>query len=246
MNLNPKLRFSAIIPAAGCGQRFGDELPKQYHRLDERAVLEHSMAKLLALPGLDTLCVVLAENDPFWSSLTLSTHSKVITAIGGDTRVASVMAGLQALQTHAAASDWTLIHDAVRPLVAAAQIRHMIDACCSHPVGGVLAMPVADTLKQVNPELEVVTTIDREGIWQIQTPQFFRTEILRKGMALVKQRPALLPRMTDEAAVIEALGLPIKVVPNAGINFKITTRQDLQLAQAYLNLSRTNQVWVTA
>lgn len=222
-------RHYAIVPAAGSGARFGAEKPKQYLDLLGRPLIFHTLAALTAHPAIERVWVVLAPDDPWWPRHDWSELGPKLETVrcGGATRAESVGNGLQAAAMAAADDDWILVHDAARPCLS----RPMLDALCDEladdPVGGLLAVPVADTLKRADANQRVAATEPRDGLWQAQTPQMFRygrlVEALNKHNAV-----------TDEAGAIEALGLKPKLVRGDSTNLKVTFPADLALAAMIL------------
>ncbi len=209
------------------GSRMGAAMPKQYLALAGRTLVEHAAAALCAVERIAQVLVVVAPGDG--DAKRLSFHAKVrLAPVGGATRAASVRAGLDALQ--AAADDWVLVHDAARACLATADVDRLIDALRDDPVGGLLAVPVADTLKQADAAGRVLRTVPREAMWRAATPQMFRVGQLRQAL----DAPGVLDRATDEASAIEALGLAPRLVEGSASNIKITTPDDLVLARAIL------------
>ncbi len=224
--------FWAIVPAAGSGQRLGSEIPKQYLPIQGRAVIVHTLAKLLAHPGLQQLVVVVAENDSYWVQARNDlVTTKLTTVTGGRERHHSVYQGLLALQSQAAPDDWVLVHDAVRPCVSRQDIDRLIAQVRHHPVGGLLGVRVRDTLKRADPDGVIMTTVARDGMWQAYTPQLFRYGLLMQGLqlAIAGNQPVL-----DESSAIELLGWQPVMVEGAADNIKITYPEDLARAQHYL------------
>lgn len=215
-------RRYALIPAAGAGTRMGSTVPKQYELLAGRALVDRTLDAFRACAAIDATFVVLAPDDTrfVWASETV-----VPLYVGGATRRDSVLAGLDAIADRAASDDWVLVHDAARPGLDLATLVHLIDTLDDDPVGGLLALPVADTLKRASSDERVDATLPRESVWAAQTPQMFRYASLRA--ALVQCATA-----TDEASAIEALGQRPRLVRGTGRNFKITYRDDLALAEA--------------
>ncbi len=225
-------RFYAVVPAAGSGTRVGAPLPKQYLRLADRTVLEWSLGALLEAPWIERVVVVVAPEDARARQMLASMCERFaerlhLAPVGGATRRDSVLAGLRQLQATAAEQDWVLVHDAARPGLTGASLQALRDALLGDPVGGLLALPVADTVKRAGPAARVECTVSREGLWLAQTPQMFRYGLLRRAL----DRNA---DVTDEAGAIEADGHSPRLVEGERLNFKITTAQDLQLMQATL------------
>jgi 2-C-methyl-D-erythritol 4-phosphate cytidylyltransferase len=222
-------RHYAIVPAAGSGSRFGAEKPKQYLDLLGRPLIYHSLAALTACPDIERVWVVLAPDDPWWPRYDWSGLGAKLETVrcGGATRAASVANGLQAAAMVAADDDWVLVHDAARPCLSAAMLDRLFAELADDPVGGLLAVPVADTLKRADGEQRVAATEARDGLWQAQTPQMFRYGRLQKSL---ENEMAV----TDEAGAIEALGLKPKLVRGDATNLKVTYPADLALAAMIL------------
>jgi 2-C-methyl-D-erythritol 4-phosphate cytidylyltransferase len=222
-------RFFGLIPAAGAGERMGQPTPKQYLRLLGRPVLYHSVNALLASGRINTVFVVLAPGDREFEQHDWAEFGERIAPLycGGATRHDSVLNGLVAAASAAQPNDWMLVHDAARPCLGQRELQRMLAALATHDVGGILAVPVADTLKRADGADQILTTEPREHLWQAQTPQMFRHGLLlhalgRTGIA------------TDEAGAVEALGLKPKLVQGSTANLKITYADDLQLAEIIL------------
>lgn len=227
-------RVWAVLPAAGSGVRMGGERPKQYRMLCGKTVIEHSLAALLALPQLQRLVVALAPNDACWQTLSVAAHPRVQIVAGGAERFQSVLNGLQALP--AADDDWVLVHDAVRPCVSAADVQMLLNAVADDAVGGLLALPVADTIKRSDAG-RVSATLDRNGLWQAQTPQVFRYGLLK---AALQDALAAGVVVTDEAAALERSGHAPLLVAGSARNIKLTWPQDMALAAALLAAGETH------
>jgi 2-C-methyl-D-erythritol 4-phosphate cytidylyltransferase len=230
-------RCYALVPCAGVGQRAGTAGPKQYENLAGQAVVAHTLAALAAVPRLAATLVVLSPDDrAFETHAPAHTGPRAWTArCGGATRAESVAAGLPALLAQGAlALDWVLVHDAARCLLQPAWVDRLIDACTGDAVGGLLALPLADTLKTAAEEAgtpRVGATVPRAGKWLAQTPQMFRIGVLQRALAEAAQRGV---EVTDEASAIEALGLAPRLVPGDFLNFKLTWPGDFALAARLL------------
>jgi 2-C-methyl-D-erythritol 4-phosphate cytidylyltransferase len=226
----PKLpRCYALVPCAGVGLRAGFGGPKQYARLAGRTVVAHTLAALAAVPELVATLVVLAPDDAVFESHApgFGGPRGWIARCGGATRAASVAGGLGALRERGAAdADWVLVHDAARCLLQPAWVTRLIEACIDDAVGGLLALPLADTLKQAAPGAppRVGATLDRAEKWLAQTPQMFRLSLLQHAL---EQAGATV---TDESAAIEALGLAPRLLPGEIENLKLTWPADFALA----------------
>lgn len=223
-------RCFALVPAAGGGSRMGADRPKQYLDLAGAPLLAHTLRRLLAEPRLARVLVVLAPDDVWFDRFDWPRDVRLeILRVGGATRAESVRNGL--LHAGAAADDWVLVHDAARCCLPPDALGRLIDTLQADPVGGLLALPVADTLKRGTAEQRVEQTVSREGLWLAQTPQMFRAGML----ALALDRP-LDRAITDEASAIERLGLVPRLVTGDALNFKVTWPHDLVLARAVLGL----------
>ena len=177
-----KVRYWVVVPAAGIGTRMGQELPKQYLPLGQKKVLEHTLERLLQFAFVQQLLVVLHPEAIYWHSLSLSGDSRIKTVVGGEKRADSVLNALRVLASEAAANDWVLVHDAARPCVTLKNIYDLCEQTYTHPVGGILGVPVNDTLKKTDSARQIINTIDRTQVWQAQTPQIFRYGLLRTAL----------------------------------------------------------------
>lgn len=222
-------RHYAIVPAAGSGSRFGSEKPKQYLDLLGRPLIFHTLKALTACPDIERVWVVLAPDDPWWPRYDWSELGPKLETVrcGGATRAASVSNGLRAAAMVAADDDWILVHDAARPCLSAAMLDALFAELADDPVGGILAVPVADTIKRADAEQRVAATEPRDGLWQAQTPQMFRYGQLEKSLKNAMS-------VTDEAGAIEAMGLQPKLVRSDATNLKVTYPADLALAAMIL------------
>ncbi|MGV3591029.1 MAG: 2-C-methyl-D-erythritol 4-phosphate cytidylyltransferase [Gammaproteobacteria bacterium] len=233
----PSGRYFLVLPAAGSGRRMQAGLPKQYLALAGRSLLQHSLERLGALPEIERIVVALASDDARWpalqAALPQAVASKVSTVTGGAERMQSVANALAALQPHAAANDWVLVHDAVRPCVHPSDVRRLMRETANDAAGGLLGLPVRETLKECDGEQRFVArTVDRSHIWQAATPQIFRFAVLQRALHHAAQLPA---PVTDEAGAVEALGMPVRLVAGRADNLKITYPGDLALAAAVLD-----------
>lgn len=228
-------RHHAIVPAAGSGSRFGAEMPKQYLPLAGRPLIHHTLDALCRCPLIDRVWVVLSPGDEHWSAWDWSVLGPKLETVycGGATRAQSVGNGLAAAETVVADDDWVLVHDAARPCVSQAMLRALCAELADDPVGGLLAAPVADTLKRADGEQRVLATEPRDGLWQAQTPQMFRYGLLRRALAEH-------PEVTDEAGAIEAAGFRPRLVRADASNLKVTYPADLALAEAILQRRKEN------
>ena len=226
------VKYWAVIPAAGIGSRMQSECPKQYLKILDKTVLEHTLEKFCIHPRIAGVVVSLAANDIYWQNLGISKQYKIMTTTGGAERFNSVLNGLHYLRNHADAEDWVLVHDAVRPCVRHGDLDKLIEVLDQHPVGGLLAYPVKDTMKRANENLEVTETVDRRGLWHALTPQMFRLSLLEHAIAKAVQENIII---TDEAQAVERCGYSPRLVEGRADNIKITRKEDLSLAELYLS-----------
>jgi 2-C-methyl-D-erythritol 4-phosphate cytidylyltransferase len=226
------MRYHALIPAAGNGTRFGAESPKQYWLLEGKPVLQYAIERLAAAFPLHRTYVALAIDD-CWFDRVVGIQPNVTTLrCGGDSRAQTVRNALHAL-SEVAHDDWILVHDAVRPCIDAASLLRLKDELADDNIGGLLAVPLAGTLKRADHGDRSIRTEPREGLWRAQTPQMFRYGVLREALA----RPGA-ELATDEAQAVEALGSKPRLITGSTTNLKITYRDDLQLASAILSTQR--------
>lgn len=221
-------RCWALIPCAGTGSRAGAAGPKQYQVLAGKPMVMHTLAAFADVPRIDQSLLVVSPEDDFFQMSGGQNESFLIAACGGSTRATSVFNGLNALLAEGAvAHDWVLVHDAARCLVTPAQINQLLDACLTDEVGGLLALPLPDTLKAAQAG-RVAATLPRADKWLAQTPQMFRIGSLLEALELAGDA------VTDESSAIEAMGLAPKLVAGSAQNFKVTYPEDFELAQAVL------------
>ena len=227
-------RCFALVPCAGVGARAGQVGPKQYAPLAGRSVVAHTLAALADCAELQATLVVLAPDDTEFErhAPSFSGERAWLARCGGATRAASVAAGLVALREHGARDDdWVLVHDAARCLIRPAWVARLVQACRDDAVGGLLALPLADTLKAADAEGRVQATLPREHKWLAQTPQMFRLGLLQRAL---REAESAGVAVTDEASAIEALGLKPLLVPGELENLKVTWPGDFALAARLL------------
>ncbi len=236
-----KPRCFALVPCAGVGERAGVGGPKQYHHLAGQAVVAHTLAALSAVARLDATLVVLSPTDTLFEQHApgFVGERSWVARVGGASRAYSVAHGLDELLARGAQPhDWVLVHDAARCLVQPDWVERLITACEDDEVGGLLALPLADTLKSAQPgqhgEARAQATVDRAGKWAAQTPQMFRLGLLRPALLSALADPVSAAAITDEASAIEALGHAPRLVPGAYDNFKLTWPGDFALAERLL------------
>ena len=226
-------RCFALVPCAGVGARSGAALPKQYLALAGRAMVAHTLTALAQVSRIAATLVVLAPQDAQFESQVpeFCGNGRWLARCGGDTRASTVGNGLAVLTAHGAGpQDWVLVHDAARCLVRPEWVDRLIDACWDDPVGGLLALPLADTLKQARSG-RVGATLDREGKWAAQTPQMFRLGLLQEALSKAGDG------VTDESSAVERLGHAPLIVMGAMANLKLTWPEDFDLAARLLSAS---------
>lgn len=228
-------RYFLVLPAAGSGRRMQAEVPKQYLHVVGKSLLQHSLERIGAMPEITRIAVALAGDDTTWANvarqLLPELAAKVLTAKGGAERMQSVSNALAVLRPFAADDDWVLVHDAVRPCVHPADVRMLMQEVAQEAAGGLLGVPVRETLKESDAGQVVVRTVDRDNIWQAGTPQMFRFAVLQLAL---DRAAAVQKTVTDEAAAVEQLGLPVRLVAGRADNLKVTYPGDLMLAAAVL------------
>lgn len=224
-------RLFALIPAAGSGSRVGSGQPKQYLALRGEPLLAHAVRVLASHPRIEQVFVVLAPGDTEFAAHDWREFGARLAPLycGGETRAASVFNGLIAASDGIEGGDWVLVHDAARPCLARDALDRLISALDADATGGLLAIPVADTLKRATAEREVVQTELRDSLWQAQTPQMFRYRLLVE--ALRRADPRLV---TDESSAVEQMGLRPRLVPGDARNLKVTYPEDVALAELIL------------
>ena len=222
----------AVVPAAGIGTRMRSEIPKQYLPIHGRSVLSHTLERLATHTELQAIVVALAADDPYWAKETIDVAVAVSTVVGGEERCHSVLNALEALAAQAQESDWVMVHDAARPCVRNTDLRMLTETLRDHGVGGLLAVPVRDTMKRGDHVGHVLETVNRGNLWHALTPQMFRYGVLYSALQQALESGILV---TDESSAIEAAGLQPLLVPGHADNIKITQPEDLDLAAFYLH-----------
>ncbi|MES2103626.1 MAG: 2-C-methyl-D-erythritol 4-phosphate cytidylyltransferase [Pseudomonadota bacterium] len=225
-------RYFALIPAAGVGSRMGATTPKQYLPISGIPILQHTVTAFLGAPQVVHTAVVVSAQDGYADGALHPSDKLSVLRCGGDTRKESVRNGLDALRSlpglglPIADDDWVLVHDAARPGLTPALIARLIGQVADHAVGGLLALPVVDTVKRADGG--TVRTIPRDGLWLAQTPQMFRYRLLCEALDAASE-------VTDEASAIEAAGYTPLLVEGHACNLKVTLPSDIALAQLYLS-----------
>ena len=219
-------RYIALIPAAGIGARMGTIAPKQYALLAGKPMLQHVMETFSSAELVSHTYVVVSTEDGYAQTLPTIERTSLLFC-GGATRQASVTNGLMAMAGEVETDDWILVHDAARPGLTVAMIEKLIAFVRDDAVGGLLAVPVVDTIKRSNGHGRAEVTVPRDALWAAQTPQMFRHGQLLQALQQVGTA-------TDEASAIEAMGLQPKLVEGGARNFKVTLPQDMLMAELYL------------
>ena len=223
-------RYFALIPAAGVGARMAASGPKQYLKIGGKPMLRHAIDAFLFSELIAHTYVVVSADDPVIDSVVPS-HGVTVLRCGGATRMESVRNALAALVPTLRPNDWVLVHDAARPGLDDALIEKLITSTGEHPVGGLLALPVVDTVKRrTGGEAGTLSTVARDGRWLAQTPQMFRFQLLREALAAAADPN----QITDDASAVEALGLSPKLVEGHPRNMKVTLPSDVRIAEMYL------------
>ncbi len=228
----------AVVPAAGVGRRMGGELPKQYLPLLGRPLIAHTLSRLGNHYRVQGLVVALSAEDEYWPSVVPDTTCPLWTAIGGAERCHSVLAALDALQEKAHPREWVLVHDAARPCIHPDDIDRLLEKVEKHgAAGGLLGLPISDTVKRTDETGLIMETVDRRGLWRAATPQMFRYGELHEALHAAIAADDLV---TDEAAAMERIGIRPLMVEGRADNIKVTRPGDLELAALYL--SQQNQM----
>ena len=225
-------KYVALIPAAGVGARMAAGSPKQYLPINGKPMLRHTLEAFLSSPLISHTYVVVSAGDAYIDTI-LPEQGVTVLRCGGATRMESIRNGLHQLSTTLAEHDWVLVHDAARPGLNAGLIERLIRETGEHPVGGLLALPVVDTVKRS--VADEVTTVPRDSLWLAQTPQMFRHRLLLRALEAATDPNAI----TDDASAVEALGLAPKLVEGHPRNLKVTLPADIRIAEMYLAAFRT-------
>jgi 2-C-methyl-D-erythritol 4-phosphate cytidylyltransferase len=223
------VRCVGLIPAAGHGARLAGDAPKQYLELAGRPMVAHAAGALLAHPAIDLAFVVVAPDDERWGTYDWSAFGDRLAPLwcGGASRRDSVLNGLIAMANVVDPEDWVLVHDAARPCLARDDLDRLIETVRGDDVGGILAVPLGDTLKRADGADRIAATEPRAGLWLAQTPQMFRLGTLLRAIGAASE-------VTDEASAVEALGLKPRLVPGSVRNLKVTFPGDAAIAADFL------------
>lgn len=205
----------------------GAELPKQYLPLLGKPLIHHTLARFCMHTVITDVAVVLHPDDGTWPAF--ASDKLQLLYCGGDSRAATVQNGLRALRAQVKDDDWILVHDAARPCLAASLLDHLLTELENDAVGGLLAVPVADTLKRAGSDGRVASTESRDGLWRAQTPQMFRYRVLLDAL-----EAAGTEGITDEAQAVEFFGQRPRLVLGDNRNIKVTYPEDLAMAELIL------------
>ena len=226
-------RYFALIPAAGVGARMEAGSPKQYLPIAGKPMLRHAVDAFLASSLIAHTYIVVSAEDGLIDTVVPEQGAGVgisVLRCGGATRMETILNGLQALRGSLAAHDQVLVHDAARPGLTPALIAKLITEVGEHPAGGLLALPVVDTVKRAGPASVSAQTVPRDGLWLAQTPQMFSYALLHRALS---QAPDPLA-ITDDASAVEALGLAPRLIEGHPRNLKVTLPRDIHTAELYL------------
>jgi len=227
-----KDNYFLIVPASGVGTRMGSSTPKQYLRLENGlTIIDQCLKTLLEIKLISGFVVALSSTDSFFQSSHFYNHSKILAiAEGGKERFNSVLSALNSLNNRAQPNDWVLVHDSVRPCIKKSDIEKLIREVSNDSIGGILATSAIDTVKEKNASGSI-KTIDRKKLYMAQTPQMFRFGILKEA---IESAIRMGGRITDESEAIEKLGHSVKIIGGSSSNIKITTKDDIDLANYFL------------
>lgn len=244
----------AVVPAAGAGRRYGADKPKQYLELAGQLIAQRTLDTLCNAKIFQGIVVAISNGDTHFATLPCAGNPLINCVDGGDSRAHSVLAGLRALANSARPDDWVMVHDIARPLISVDALHRLLAAVTNNAItggadvgvdigvdGAILAAPMHDTVKRASAagdgaDLLIETTLDRNTLWCAQTPQLFRYQALTDALTAAMQRGDTI---TDEASAMEAVGARVAIVSNTARNLKITTADDLALAQYYLTSEAT-------
>ena len=213
----------------------GSEIPKQYLSLNGRTVIEHTLQTLLDNPKIEGVYLAISADDTFWGETAIASSQKIVTVDGGAERCHSVLNSLKLLQETADPEDWVLVHDAARPCLRQDDISLLMESLAEHPVGGLLGVPVRDTMKRTDDTGATTATVARDDLWHAYTPQMFRLGVLCQALHSAIENKLMV---TDDASAIELAGMQPQMIEGHDDNIKITRPQDLELASFYLKQQR--------
>lgn len=221
-----KMEFALVMPAAGIGKRVGADIPKQYLKVLDKTIIEHSLQPFLNHPEVKQVVVSIAENDQWFKQLPVAKHPKLSIVIGGKERVDSVLSALKSLDEDC----FVLVHDAARPCIHDSDINKLLDYVKNQRQGAMLAYRVRDTMKRGDDQQQVQHTVDRDNLWHALTPQLFNNKQLINAITSIQDQHLI----TDEASAIEVAGGKVHLLEGRADNIKVTQAEDLLLAEFYL------------
>ena len=242
-NLKVNHSIWAIVPAAGIGKRMQSDVPKQYLPLNGRPVLEHTINTLLKNKNINGLVIALRPDDAYFSDIKINSNKPVLRAAGGIERADSVLNALTTLFQHNqfdANNDWVMVHDAVRACLKQQDIDRLVNEVAEDKNGGLLALPVRDTMKRQNVGKSIATvakTIKRENLWHALTPQYFHAASLKNALEKTQLEDK---EITDESSAMEFVGFSPRLVHGYEDNIKITRPDDLRLASLFLQAQNSD------
>jgi 2-C-methyl-D-erythritol 4-phosphate cytidylyltransferase len=231
MSNNPSPSVWAAIAAAGTGSRLNASMPKQYVSINGRSMAEHTLRALLGVAGIREITVAIAADDRHWNELPATLRERVRVVCGGTDRAESVWRAISGFSAVPRENDWILVHDMARPCITRKLVESLMETLRDDPVGGLLAIPVADTLKRADGGGHVVATLERGELWRAQTPQMFRYTVLVRALRHARDNGIAC---SDEAMAVESIGLQPRLVTGSEQNLKVTVAEDLPLAEYYL------------
>ncbi len=224
-------RYWAIVPAAGVGSRMKQAIPKQYLKINNKTILDHTLDILSSHDSIQGIAVSISKNDDYWPNHQTINNTPIITAEGGAERFESVFNALKAIKDKCNINDWVLVHDAARPCLSLDDMTKLINKVKDDDIGGLLAVPVRDTMKRANSYGKILHTTERQYLWHALTPQMFRYGMLYDAIeSAIKNKNDI----TDEASALEAKGYQPLLIEGSAQNIKITRPEDLALAEFYL------------
>jgi len=229
--MNQKKKIWVVIPAAGIGKRMDSDIPKQYLKLNDKTIIEHTLAVFDQHDAISEIVVSISEGDEYWASLNINLSKPLHVANGGQERCDSVLNALNSLENKAADDDWVLVHDAARPCLRHEDLTLLLETLEDHGVGGILAVPVRDTMKRSFDNNTIKETVKRENLWHALTPQMFHFSMLKNALESALNKNDLI---TDEASAIELAGYQPVLVEGHADNIKVTCPEDLVLASFFL------------
>ena len=235
MNRQMSSGFWAVVPAAGIGERMQSDRPKQYLQLEDKLVIEHTLQRLASHPEIKGIVIAVAQEDGWWPTVSKVLSCPLYVVIGGKQRSYSVLKALDKLSTLVTDDPWVLVHDAARPCIRQEDINRLLSMLSKHDVGGLLGIPVNDTVKRTGDDNVILETIERQNLWRASTPQMFRLVLLKSALETSMDQNITV---TDEASAIEFAGFEPVMVEGHSDNIKITVSTDLALAQLFMQQQR--------